>query len=221
VPPPSADGAPPQTDTPPPATDPSAPPAAAQPPAPASDQPPPNWDDLRAAADEPRPRQSTGGFQSRNARVGNREVIVVEGKVGEQIPQSDTLADYTPTRPGEHATHAVGMQLGENLPEGITSGPGADLNLSALKTVENATRDVMERAVEVGASVETKTTIQVEHQVINGEDVPVLTGVTREASVRLPGSDTSYPFVDFEAQVDPVTRQVTIVRNNITRPPSR
>jgi uncharacterized protein DUF4157 len=187
--------------------------------APAVEGPQPaSWADLESAAERPTPRQSVGGYRSQGARVGDREVITIEGRVSEPISQTESLAKYTPTLAGEHATHAVGMQLGENLPEGILSGPGADLNLSALKTVENATRDVFERATEVGASVETKTTVRVVHQMVGGEDVSVIVGVRREATVRLPGSDTSIPFVDFEVAVDPVTRVVTPVRSNVVRP---
>jgi hypothetical protein len=176
------------------------------------------WDELVSAAELPAARQSAGGFRSQKLRVGNREVIVVEGVVSRQIPESESLAGYTPTAEGEHATHAVGMQLGENLPEGIASGPGKDLNLSLLKRVENATRAVYDRALEVGATVETKTTVMVEHALGGADEIPMLVGVRREAAVRIPASDRSFKFIDFEARVDPITRRVTVVRNTVTRP---
>jgi hypothetical protein len=198
-------------------------------PQPAPSRPPSaGWDDLEAAVATPVPRQQTGGFRSQQVRQGNREVITIEGTVGQQLPQSESLAGYTPTLSGEHATHAVGMQLGENLPEGITSGPAGQLNLSAMKVVENATRDVFDAAAthaadlgdgQPAAAIETKTTLHVEHQVVNGEQVPVLVGVKREAWLRFPGSDESHQFIDFEVAVDPTTRTVTPVRNSVERPP--
>jgi hypothetical protein len=175
------------------------------------------WEQMVEAAEQRTPRQATEGFRSEVVRAGNREVVVIEGKVGEQISQTQTLAGYTPTLAGEHATHSVGMQLHENLAEGIVSAPGSALNLSVVKRVENATRTVRDRAVAMGAEVETKTTAMIERRVVNGEEVPVLVGVRREASVRVPGSNRPFQFIDFEARIDPVTRQVTVVRNRIER----
>lgn len=177
------------------------------------------WESLEETASRPTPRQETGGFRSQPVRVGDRSVIVIDGVVGEQISQAETSAGYTPTLSGEHATHAVGMQIGENLPEGITSGPGADLNLSLLKTVENATRQTFDIAIQFGATVETKTTLRVEHRVVGGNEVPVLVGVKREASVRVPGTDHFFKFIDFEAHIDRGNRIVTGVRNVVIRPP--
>jgi len=156
------------------------------------------------------------GFRSETATAGNRQVVKIEGQVGPPISQDETLAGYVAKQPGEHGTHAVGMQLGENLPEGIASAPGADLNLSALKRVENAMRQVYERAQEVGASVETETFALIENvPAAGGETVPAMVGVIRRAWLRMPGSDRGALFIDFEARVDVATRKVTIIRNNI------
>lgn len=200
--PPAAQG---QTPAPQTATPPS------QPPAPAVAVTATDWASLEARAELPQARQATGGFRAQRARAGNREVVVLEGRVGEQVPQSETLAKYVETLPGEHATHGGGMQIGENLPEVISSAPAKELNLGPLKRVENTTREVYDRAVELGGSVEIRTRVQIEHRVVAGEDVPVLVGVKREAWVRPPGSDEPFQFIDFEATIDPVTRNVTIV----------
>jgi hypothetical protein len=183
--------------------------------APPGGAPVPTWEELIAKADDPTPRQTANGFRSQTAAAGNRQVVKIEGQVGPPISQDESFAGYVAKQPGEHGTHAVGMQLGENLPEGIASAPGADLNLSALKKVENATRQVYERAQEVGASVETETFALIEKVPLNGEDVPVMVGVIRRAWLRMPGSDTGALFVDFEARVDVATRRVTVIRNNI------
>lgn len=180
-------------------------------------QPPaPSWEQLVQQAETPTPRQQTGGFRSQLVRVGDREVIVLEGPIAEQIAQTESLAHYTATLQGEHAAHGISMQAGENLPEGITSAPRR-LNLSELKRVENAIRQVADRAAEQGATVETTTTLLVEHRQVAGEDIPVLIGVTRKAWVRPAGSDAAWQFVDFEARIDPVTRDITVVREHVIR----
>jgi hypothetical protein len=162
----------------------------------------------------PTPRQSDGGFRSQSVRSGNDEVVTIEGRAAAQRPQSESLAGYTETLPGEHATHGGGLQFGENLPEGITSAPGAELNLSGMKRVENTITRTRDRAAKFGATVETKSTLIIERQ----GDVRVLVGVKREAWVRVPGTDKTYVFVDFEARVDPVTRAVTTLKEEITQP---
>lgn len=177
-----------------------------------------SWDELREAANRATPRKVTGTFRSQPVRVGDRSAVVVEGRVAPQISQKESLARYTETLPGEHATHVVGLQLGENLPEGIASGPAASLNLGPLKQVENATRSVFERALEHGATVETKTLLFIEHRMVGGSEVPVLVRVEREAWLRAPGSDEPFRFMNFAARIDPTTRQVTILRNQLLRP---
>jgi hypothetical protein len=185
---------------------------------PAAKPPSAGWSALEAQVEHGTPRQGNGGFMSRSVRQGDRGVVRVEGRVGEQLPQRETLAGYTATLPEEHATHAVGMQVGENLPEGIVSGPGATYNLGPLKQVENLTRDVYERAIRIGADVETSTAIRIEYRLVAGQEVPVVVGVRRRAWVRVPGSDDPHLFIDFEAEVDPVTRAVDVTRNNLERP---
>lgn len=184
----------------------------------AAKPPPAGWSSLEARVEYGGPRQNVGGFMSRSAREGDRGVVYVEGKVGEQLPQRETMAGYTPTLPEEHATHAVGMQIGENLPEAIASGPGATFNLGPLKQVENLTRDVYERAIRLGADVETSTMYRIEYRLVDGTEVPVVVGVRRQAWVRVPGSGDPRLFIDFEAGVDPVTRAVDVTRNNLERP---
>ena len=78
------------------------------------------------------------------------------------------------TLPGEHATHAGGMQFGENLPEAISSAPAAELNLSGMKRVENAIALARDRAAEVGGTVETQTTVLIENQTVAGREVKVI-----------------------------------------------
>lgn len=179
------------------------------------------WAKLEAAVEVPVARQSVGGFQSRSVREGDRGVIVVEGRVGEQIAQSESLAQYTPKLAGEHGSHAVGLKFGENLPEAIVSGPGRTLNQGPLRRVENLIGNVHERALRVGADVETRTLLRVEYRIVGKEEVPVLLSVDRQAWVRVPGSDRTLKFVDFAAEVHPTTRAVTVTRNETLRPRSR
>jgi hypothetical protein len=181
------------------------------------------WESLESAANEPTPRQAAGGFRTNTARSGPREVLVAEGPVGEQIPQTDTLADYVATLRNEHATHAIGMQVGENMPEAITSAP-ANLNLSGLKRFENALRGVANAAErEGGARVETRTTLMIERVTPPGatDEVRVLVGIKREAWLVAPGSDTPLPFAAFEANIHPTTRAVNVTRNEVQRPAKR
>jgi hypothetical protein len=177
-----------------------------------------DWSALEAGAKKPMPRQQQGTFRSTTARSGNREVVVIEGRVSEQIPQEESLAHAVPTLPGEHATHMVGMQLGENLPEGIASGPAATFNLGPLKRVENATRAVYDRAMEAGAEVETQTVVRIEYESVAGEQVPIIVGIERRAWVRVPGADKVVEFVDYAADVDKNTRAVTTTRMDVNRP---
>lgn len=176
-----------------------------------------DWERMTKLADEARPRRGENGFAARSFRDGPNEVMIVEGKVRGPASAED-FTKYKSTLPGEHATHSIGKQLGENLPEALASAPGRELNLSPLKTVENATRSVFDRADELGATVETRTTMQLEHRMIDGEDIPVLVGVRREAWIRPPGTDDTFSFVDFEARIDPVSREVNVLKNDVVRP---
>jgi hypothetical protein len=47
------------------------------------------------------------------------------------------------------------------------------------------------------------------------EQVPTMVGVEGKAWLRMAGSDQPVRFVDFKASVDPVSRQVTVLRNEI------
>lgn len=176
-----------------------------------------SWDDLVAYAERPTPRQMTGGFRSNSVRSGNREVRIIEGRVGDQIPQSETMAKYGTKLKGEHATHGVGMQLGENMPESLTSAPSR-FNTSEMKVVENSIRETADAAAGVGSRVETKTELMIEYITKGGEEVPVLVGVKREAWVVLSGSETEVPFVNFSVRLDPMTRNVIVDKNWIMRP---
>ncbi len=197
------------------------PPAPAGPPAASGTTQSASWEELTRSAERPAARQAQGGFRSSPpARQGNREVRIIEGTVGAQLPQSGSMAGYTPTLPTEHATHAVGMQLGENLPEGITSAAGR-FNISEMKTVENAIRSTADAAAAQGTVVETRTILRIEYATQNGVEVPVLVGIQREASVAVPGSDKFIPFVDFRARLDQNTRQVVVEKNWIRRPGRR
>jgi hypothetical protein len=187
-----------------------------------------DWKKLEEQARQPVARKKDNGFSSWTARDGVHQVTIVEGKVTDQIAPADSNAKYGARLPGEHATHAVGAQLGENLPEGLASAPASELNLGPLKKMENAIRGVYDRANELhdaelgqGASVETSTTFRIEHRLVPDsrgvlEDVPVLVGVKREAWIRPLGTDDFHTFATFEASVDPVTREVTILQSSVT-----
>jgi WXG100 family type VII secretion target len=176
-----------------------------------------SWDELTAMAEQPTARQTAGGFRSTLARDGSREVRIIEGRIGPGIDQSESMAGYSLTLDGEHATHSVGMQLGENLPEGLTSAP-AGFNLSEMKIVENSIRETADAAAAMGAQVETRTVVRIEHVTLGAEEVPVLVGVEREAWIVVPGTDTTIPFAEFSAELDPVTRTVVPGRTWVLRP---
>jgi hypothetical protein len=177
----------------------------------------PPWARLAARAEKPQARKSTGGFRSQSATEGPYTVMILEGPVGEQIAQTDSLARGSWILPGEHGTHGVGMQIGENLPEGVTSAP-APLNLGPLKVVENVTRAVSEGVKAIGGRVETRTLLQIETRSVGGKDVPVLHGVERQSWIVMPGTDKTFQFVHFAASVDPVTRLVTVQQMDIRKP---
>lgn len=196
--------------------------AAGQGGAPGTSAAPQSWGELAEAADAAPRSQKTGNFGSQSASSGSRTVTIVEGEVSAPVPDPKLVAKGRQAHPalaGEHATHAVGAQLGENLPEALTSGPASALNLSLLKKVENATRATFDAATEVGATVETRTTLNIERRVVGGQEDHVLVGVRRQASVRALGANKSIDFIDYEVSVDPATRQVTELRNLVLRPP--
>lgn len=181
-----------------------------------------SWGELEAQAEAAPRGQKTGTFGAQTAKSGPRKVTVIEGEVGPPAADAKLVAKARrsgTTLRGEHATHGVGAQLGENLPEGLTSGPASNLNLSLLKQVENATRSTFEAAREVGATVETRTTLRIEQRTVGGETVDVLVGVRRQAWIRNRASQATTEFLDFEAAVDPATRAVTVLRDSVLRPP--
>jgi hypothetical protein len=164
------------------------------------------WERLLTKAEIPQARQTIGGFRSQSVREGRFEVVIVEGPVAEQIRQTDSVARASSSvLKGEHRIHAIGLLHGENLPEGITSGP-ARLNLSPLKTLENYIYSVDAKIAQAGGRVETKTVLLIEHRMVAGEDIKVLQGVRRSAWIVLPGSDKTWDFADFAAIIDPSTR---------------
>lgn len=175
------------------------------------------WKTLIGQAKKPVRRQQSGGFRSQLARIGNKEVIIIEGRVGNLIPQTQSMAKGSSVLSGEHGTHAVGMQLGENLPEGVSSAV-ARFNTSDMKVVENNIRRVADIARPAGIEVETRTIVKVQHIVRNGKKIPLAVGVERKAWLRLPGSDQTITFINFSAQLDPTTRQIAIIKNEQIRP---
>jgi hypothetical protein len=182
--------------------------------------PPVDWSALRERVDVPQPRQSDRGFRMQEAREGDYGVIRIEGPIGDPIPKSETSAAKYATRlEGEHATHGVGRQLGENVgPSGMGSAPPT-FNLSQMKVYENMLREVADAAEPFGAVVETVTYLRVEHRVVNGEDVPVILGVDREATLRLPGSDRLYDIGRLVGEIDPTTRQIHPIDGGASPPP--
>lgn len=172
-----------------------------------------DWNKLIKITENPSPRVSQKGFRSQSFRSGNYEVVIVEGRVGTPIPQTESSAKYVSKVKGEHGTHSVGMQLGENLHEGIKSAP-SQLNLSELKVFENTTRETADIAKSVGVYVETKTITMVEYQ---GE-IPKLVGVQREAWIIIPGTDKDLTFARIKVEIDPLTRKPTIIENWSMRP---
>jgi hypothetical protein len=165
------------------------------------------WSAVIDSAGRPTPRKSDNGFrtETRVDKEGRFQVVVTEGIVGPPAKGKST-APYGETLKGEHSTHPVGRQLGEDVgPHAQGSGP-SDLNLSGMKKVENRLRAIHEIAAEQGASVTTRTTMVTELRKSGNGVVPVLVGVRREAWLRMPGSDKETPILRYEATVDRVTR---------------
>jgi hypothetical protein len=136
-------------------------------------------------------------------------VLVVEGTVGEPIPQSESLARYNVALAGEDRMHPVGMQLGENIAK-ETSAPQS-VNRGDMLRVEKAIRATADMAAEHGASVETRTEARITFRPgPAGEEVPACSGIRRQAWLRPAGTDvTTEPFVDLKIDIDPVTREVS------------
>jgi hypothetical protein len=178
----------------------------------------PPWNALVTEAEVPKPRANDNGFRTQEAvsRDGRTRVVIVEGIVTDPVGGRST-ADYGTILPGENSTHPVGRQLGEDTgPHSQASGPER-LNLSNLKRTENFLRDAADEAAKVGATIETRTIMVSETRNVNGQPVPVLVGVRREAWLRMPGSDTLRPLFLYEVVVDPDTRAV----HELTPPPTK
>jgi hypothetical protein len=138
-------------------------------------------------------------------------VVITEGVVGPQVTGKST-ADYGTTLPGEHSTHPVGRQSGEDVGPSSQASAPAHFNLSELKVFENRLRTVADRAAEQGGTVETRTETVTEIRKVGGQEIPVLVGVRRSAALRLPGRDP-VTFMRLQAVVDPQTRTVTVLLN--------
>jgi hypothetical protein len=145
-------------------------------------------------------------------------VVILEGPVGPQIKQIESMARYTGRLPGEHATHGIGMRSGENLVEGITSAP-ARFNTSEMNVFEGALKSTSDRAAQLGARVETRSVLRVEYRTTAKGEAPVLVGIEREAWLVVPGTDNTVTFARFSAEIDPVSRVVTGIRTKLVRPP--
>jgi len=171
------------------------------------------WNPLVQEAERPAARQSDRGFRTQTAVSpdGRTRVVITEGVVGLQVTGKST-ADYGTRLPGEHSTHPVGRQSGEDVGPSAQASAPARLNLSELKTFENTLRTVADRAAEQGGTVETRTVMVSEVRNVGGQEVQVLVGVRRTAALRLPGR-APVTFMHLEAVVDPQTRAVTVLLN--------
>jgi hypothetical protein len=188
---------------------------APKPPAPKEDE---NgvWERLKALAEKFVPRQTSDGFRvSPPAREGNREVVIVEGRIGEKIPSKEGV-ESEEVLPGEDSTHPIGKQQGEDV--GVQASAPRGLNRSDLKIFENATRRAADVATKLGAEVNTRTEYRIERQMRDGKEIQVLVGVRRELWLRPHGSDKSILGPVIEAAIDPTTRKAVIREN--TLPPA-
>jgi hypothetical protein len=159
----------------------------------------------------PQRRQSDNGFRSQTQRDGDREVVLVEGRVTSATTRN-LKATVDLAKKGEDATHAIGVQSGEDIPQAITSAP-RDLNRGPLKAYESEVKAVQVRAAELGVEVETHVVLHVKHVMIDGEQVPLLVRIERTDSLRKMGTDQFIGEMRFVADVDPVTREVSIKKN--------
>jgi hypothetical protein len=158
----------------------------------------------------PTPRQSDRGFRTQTAASpdGRTRVVITEGIIGPQVTGQST-ADYGTRLRGEHSTHPIGRQGGEDVgPSAQASAPAA-FNLSEMKVFENTLRTVADRAAAQGGTVETRTVMVSEVRNVRGQEVQVLVGVQRSADLRLPGREP-VQFMRLEAVIDPQTRSVTV-----------
>jgi hypothetical protein len=181
--------------------------AAGAPPTPRWD---PAWDTVVRQAEVPTPRQADRGFRTQTATSpdGRTQVVITEGRIGPQVTGRST-ADYGTRLRGEHSTHPVGRQGGEDVGPSAQASAPESFNLGPMKVFENRLRTVADRAAEQGGVVETRTVMVSEVRTVRGQEVQVLVGVRRSADLRLPGRDP-VQFMQLEAVIDPATRSVTV-----------
>lgn len=174
-----------------------------------------NWGILEREAAVPQRRQSDNGFRSQSKRDGDGEVVLVEGRVTSATTRNPK-ATIELAKKGEDATHAIGVQSGEDIPQAITSAP-RDLNRGPLKTYESEVKAVQSRAAELGVEVETHVVLHVKHVIIDGKLVPLLVRIERTDSLRKMGTDQFIGEMHFVADIDPETREVSVRNNNRRR----
>lgn len=170
-----------------------------------------DWNQLVAQAEIPVQRQNDGGFRTQTAvsTDGRTKVVITEGIVGQQVRGKST-ADYGITLPGEHSTHPVGRQVGEDVGPSAQGSAPATFNLSEMKVFENRLADAARVVAEQGGTVETRTVMVTELRNVKGQEVPVTVGVRRMADIRLPGRDPVF-LMRMEVVIDPRTRAVTVL----------
>jgi hypothetical protein len=171
------------------------------------------WNSLVRQAERPVARQSDNGFRTQMAVSSDKQttVVITEGVVGPQVRGKST-ADYGLVLKGEHSTHPVGRQQGEDVGPSAQGSAPATFNLSEMKVFENTLSRAARIAAEQGGTVETRTVMVTQRRVVNGDEVPVTVGVHRTAWLRLPGRDP-HSFLEMKAVIDPVTRAVTVILN--------
>ena len=170
-----------------------------------------NWEVLQDEAELPQRRQSDNGFRSQSKRQSDREVVLAEGRVTSAATRNPE-ATKDLAKKGEDATHAIGVQSGEDIPQAITSAP-RDLNRGLLKAYESEVKAVQVRAAELGVEVETHVVLHVKHVMIDGKQVPLLVRIDRTDSLRKVGTDQFIGEINFVADVDSVTREVSVKKN--------
>lgn len=170
----------------------------------------PEWEPLIAKVELPTPRVNDRGFRVQDAQSSDRrtQVVITEGIVGAPSTGRST-ADYGTILPGEHSTHPVGRQLGEDVGPSAQGSAPARFNLSEMKAFENDLAAAARVAAEHGGTVETRTVMVTELRTVRGHEVPVVVGVRRTADVRLPGRDPVF-LMEMEAVIDPHTRAATV-----------
>ena len=174
-----------------------------------------SWGKLQRKAEMPQQRQSDNGFRSQSKRDGDQEVILVEGRVTSATSRNPEATRVLAKKKGEDATHAIGVQAGEDLPQAITRAPRG-LNRGPLKAYESEVKAVQIRAAEMGVEVDTHVMLHVKHVMIDGNQVPLLVRIERTDALRKVGTDQFIGEMHFVADIDSETRAFS-VRKNIRR----